>query len=79
MERHLVRRRLCPDMCFFQRATDHPCERITQDPGVQSLRERVQRTMLHSANVTRSRMGITNVSVHSNMDKIQLKYGSDTD
>lgn len=58
-------RRLCPDMCFFQRATDHPCERITQDPGVQSLRERVQRTMLHSANVTRSRMGITNISLNA--------------
>ncbi|KAG0419131.1 hypothetical protein HPB47_004349 [Ixodes persulcatus] len=58
-------RRLCPDMCFFQRATDYPCERITQDPGVQSLRERVQRTMLHSANVTRSRMGITNISLNA--------------
>ncbi|XP_077501253.1 TBC1 domain family member 13 isoform X2 [Amblyomma americanum] len=55
-------RRLCPDMCFFQRRTEHPCTRIAADPRVQGLRERVQRSMLHAANVTRSRQGITNIS-----------------
>ncbi|XP_054920859.1 TBC1 domain family member 13 isoform X7 [Dermacentor andersoni] len=53
-------RRLCPDMCFFQRPTEHPCTRIAADPRVQGLRERVQRSMLRAANVTRSRQGITN-------------------
>lgn len=55
-------RRLCPDMCFFQRATEHPCVRIAANPRVQGLRERVQRSMLRAANVTRSRQGITNIS-----------------
>ncbi|XP_077564296.1 TBC1 domain family member 13-like isoform X2 [Haemaphysalis longicornis] len=55
-------RRLCPDMCFFQRPTEHPCTRIAANPRVQGLRERVQRSMLRAANVTRSRQGITNIS-----------------
>lgn len=54
-------RRLCPDMCFFQRPTEYPCSRITSNPGVQTLRERVQRTMLHAANVAKTRTGITNM------------------
>lgn len=60
-------RRLCPDMCFFQRPTEHPCTRIAANPRVQGLRERVQRSMLRAANVTRSRQGITNVSATASL------------
>uniref|UniRef100_A0A2L2YG29 TBC1 domain family member 13 n=1 Tax=Parasteatoda tepidariorum TaxID=114398 RepID=A0A2L2YG29_PARTP len=56
-------RRLCPDISFFQQPTDYPCQAIVGRKDVESLRDRVQQTVLRSANVTRNRMGITNVSL----------------
>ncbi|XP_035225794.1 TBC1 domain family member 13-like [Stegodyphus dumicola] len=56
-------RRLCPDISFFQQATDYPCESIVGKKDVESLRDRVEQTVLRSANVTRNRLGITNVSL----------------
>ncbi|KAH6919593.1 hypothetical protein HPB50_029419 [Hyalomma asiaticum] len=47
--------------CAFSSAPlSHPCVRIAANPRVQGLRERVQRSILRAANVTRSRQGITN-------------------
>ncbi|GIY76195.1 TBC1 domain family member 13 [Caerostris darwini] len=56
-------RRLCPDISFFQQPTDYPCQIIIGRKEVESLRDRVQQTVLRSANVTRNRSGITNVSL----------------
>ncbi|GFY63049.1 TBC1 domain family member 13 [Trichonephila inaurata madagascariensis] len=56
-------RRLCPDISFFQQPTEYPCTAIVGNQEVESLRDRVQQTVLRSANVTRNRLGITNVSL----------------
>ncbi|KAL4609567.1 TBC1 domain family member 13-like [Arapaima gigas] len=56
-------RRLCPDMAFFQRATEYPCQLI-QDPlnKYETLRRRVEQTTLIAQTVNCNRSGITNVS-----------------
>lgn len=56
-------RRLCPDISFFQQPTEYPCAAIAGRQDVESLRHRVEQTVLRSANVTRNRLGITNVSL----------------
>ncbi|KAG1714985.1 TBC1 domain family member 13 [Nymphon striatum] len=56
-------RRLCPDISFFQSASSFPCIKITQDPTLESLHKRVQQESLKYANVTRNRIGITNISL----------------
>lgn len=53
-------RRLCPDLFFFQRATEFPCELMVQASStVETLRKRVEHTVLKSETVARSRQGIT--------------------
>jgi len=50
-------RRLCPDLCFFQRATDFPClEIVNQEPGFESLRKRVASTSLKVESQSQSRL-----------------------
>lgn len=40
-------RRLCPDLCFFQRQTDHPCaEILNQEGGFENLHKRIVSTSL---------------------------------
>ncbi|KAG8193385.1 hypothetical protein JTE90_012187 [Oedothorax gibbosus] len=56
-------RRLCPDISFFQQPTDYPCKATVGRKEVESLRDRVEQTVLRSANVTRNRLGITNISL----------------
>ncbi|XP_078472193.1 TBC1 domain family member 13 isoform X2 [Lampetra fluviatilis] len=55
-------RRLYPDMAFFQRATDFPCQ-LLRDPQHKSetLRKRVEQTTLQALSVGRTRIGVTNV------------------
>ncbi|XP_066294183.1 TBC1 domain family member 13-like [Branchiostoma lanceolatum] len=53
-------RRLCPDISFFQQATDHPCERLVNaESGIETLRKRVEHTILKAASVGKNRLGIT--------------------
>ncbi|KAK7487268.1 hypothetical protein BaRGS_00021496 [Batillaria attramentaria] len=53
-------RRLCPDLFFFQRATDFPCEEIVKaGSNVETLRKRVEHSALKSETVARNRQGIT--------------------
>ncbi|ESP04816.1 hypothetical protein LOTGIDRAFT_156039 [Lottia gigantea] len=55
-------RRLCPDLSFFQSATKFPCEEITNAKStVETLRKRVEHTVLKSESVSRNRLGITNM------------------
>ena len=58
-----VCRQLYPDMAFFQRATDYPCQLIL-DPqnDYETLRRRVEQTTLKAQTVNRNRSGVTNVS-----------------
>lgn len=56
-------RRLCPDLCFFQRPSEYPCDEMKNASNAeiyQSLRERVYKTQLKSDEVSKNRMGITN-------------------
>lgn len=52
-----------PDMAFFQRPTDYPCQLIL-DPqnDYETLRRRVEQTTLKAQTVDRNRSGVTNVS-----------------
>lgn len=61
---HLCRR-LYPDMAFFQRPTEYPCQLIL-DPqnDYETLRRRVEQTTLKAQTVNRNRSGVTNVSRH---------------
>ncbi|CAG5116433.1 unnamed protein product, partial [Candidula unifasciata] len=52
-------RRLCPDLSFFQQATDFPCEDlVSATSNVETLRKRVEHCVLQSETVARNRMGI---------------------
>lgn len=59
-----VCRRLYPDMAFFQRPTEYPCQLIL-DPqnDYETLRRRVEQTTLKAQTVNRNRSGVTNVSL----------------
>jgi hypothetical protein len=61
----IVFRRLCPDISFFQQATDFPCQQVVHSRGVKRLHRRVQHTVLKSANVERKGLGVTKVSCYS--------------
>ncbi|KAK2150904.1 hypothetical protein LSH36_383g01005 [Paralvinella palmiformis] len=53
-------RRLCPDLSFFQSATPYPCkELVNSDLMIETLRRRVEQTVLKSQNVCKNRSGIT--------------------
>uniref|UniRef100_A0A3B4F0A5 TBC1 domain family member 13 n=1 Tax=Pundamilia nyererei TaxID=303518 RepID=A0A3B4F0A5_9CICH len=56
-------RRLYPDMAFFQRPTEYPCQLIL-DPqnDYETLRRRVEQTTLKAQTVNCNRSGVTNVS-----------------
>lgn len=54
-------RRLCPDISFFQQATEYPCDIVVHSKGERRLHQRVVPTMLSSANVERKGLGITKV------------------
>ena len=55
-------RRLCPDISFFQRATEYPCLLILDPQNeFETRRKRVEQTTLKSQTVARNRSGVTNV------------------
>lgn len=57
-------RRLCPDLNFFQTATDFPYRDSSGDiTKVDTLRKRVEQCVLQSETVARNRLGITNMQV----------------
>ena len=56
-------RRLCPDLFFFQKATEFPCEEIKNASNAEqyeSLRKRVASFQLKADEVCKNRLGITN-------------------
>ena len=56
-------RRLCPDISFFQQATDFPCTQVVNSKGERRLHARVVPSFLSSANVERKGAGVTKVGV----------------
>uniref|UniRef100_A0A8D1MD36 TBC1 domain family member 13 n=1 Tax=Sus scrofa TaxID=9823 RepID=A0A8D1MD36_PIG len=59
-------RRLCPDISFFQRATEYPCLLILDPQNeFETLRKRVEQTTLKSQTVARNRSGVTNANTPS--------------
>ena len=58
--------RLCPDLFFFQKATEFPCKEIIHaDSRVETLRKRVEHCVLHSETLQVDRFGKSNVRYHS--------------
>ncbi|CAH1394609.1 unnamed protein product [Nezara viridula] len=56
-------RRLCPDISFFQQATEFPCSAVVNSGGEKRLHGRVQHSVLNSANVERKGLGITRIAL----------------
>lgn len=54
-------RRLCPDISFFQQATEFPCESVVSHNRERKLHVRVAPSTLSSANVERKGLGMTKV------------------
>ncbi|XP_061164504.1 TBC1 domain family member 13-like [Saccostrea echinata] len=55
-------RRLCPDLFFFQKATDFPCKEIIHaDSRVETLRKRVEHCVLQSESLQVDRFGKSNM------------------
>jgi hypothetical protein len=56
-------RRLCPDISFFQQATDYPCKEIVGGPNSDAVRlhNRVEYSALRSASVERRGIGMNKV------------------
>jgi len=55
-------RRLCPDLFFFQKATEFPCEEmknVANAEKYQSLRDRVWQAQLKADEISKDRMGLT--------------------
>ncbi|GFO09533.1 TBC1 domain family member 13-like [Plakobranchus ocellatus] len=53
-------RRLCPDLSFFQQATEFPCDELLNAMSdVETLRKRVEHCALQSETVSKNRLGIT--------------------
>ncbi|XP_036341724.1 TBC1 domain family member 13-like isoform X2 [Rhagoletis pomonella] len=56
-------RRLCPDISFFQQATEYPCDIVVHSKGERRLHQRVVPTVLSSANVERKGLGMTKINL----------------
>lgn len=56
-------RRLCPDISFFQQATEFPCDSVVSHNRERKLHVRVAPTTLSSANVERKGLGVTKINL----------------
>jgi len=57
-------RRLCPGLAFFQNATPHTLDVLNNAAGTfETLRVRVERSVLKSQSVSRNRLGFTAANV----------------
>ncbi|XP_053624634.1 TBC1 domain family member 13 isoform X2 [Plodia interpunctella] len=55
-------RRLCPDISFFQSATEFPCPEIVNSNGVKRLHKRVEQSMLSYSTLERRGLGVAKLS-----------------
>lgn len=56
-------RRLCPDISFFQQATEFPCASVVSHNRERKLHVRVAPSTLSSANVERKGLGVTKINL----------------
>ena len=73
-------RRLCPGLAFFQNATPHTLDVLNEAAGTfETLRVRVERSVLKSQSVSRNRLGITtaNVTCYRVPKSLHPEYTSD--
>jgi len=72
-----LRRRLCPGLAFFQSPTSHTLDVLNDAAGTyETLRVRVERSVLKSQNVSRSRLGFTTANVTTVVRLSCLTLGS---
>ncbi|KAJ2954467.1 hypothetical protein O0L34_g2745 [Tuta absoluta] len=55
-------RRLCPDISFFQSATEFPCAEIVNSNGVKRLHKRVEQSVLKYSTLERRGLGVAKLS-----------------
>lgn len=55
-------RRLCPDISFFQSATEFPCPEIVNSNGVKRLHKRVEQSVLKYSTLERRGLGVAKLS-----------------
>lgn len=55
-------RRLCPDISFFQSATEFPCAEIVNSNGIKRLHNRVQQSVLKYSTLERRGLGVAMLS-----------------
>ncbi|XP_045785014.1 TBC1 domain family member 13 [Maniola jurtina] len=55
-------RRLCPDISFFQSATEFPCSEIVNSNGVKRLHKRVEQSVLEYSTLERRGLGVAKLS-----------------
>ncbi|CAH2229893.1 jg2715 [Pararge aegeria aegeria] len=55
-------RRLCPDINFFQSATEFPCLEIVNSNGVKRLHKRVEQSVLSYSTLERRGLGVATLS-----------------
>lgn len=71
-------RRLCPDLFFFQKATEFPCEEImkasTDNAQYESLRKRIATIQLRADEVSKNRLGFTNLKADPIKREEQHEY-----
>ncbi len=70
-------RRLCPDLFFFQKATEFPCVEIRDADNAeiyQSLRKRVASTQLKASEISKNRMGVTKIKLEEKKREDSSEY-----
>ncbi|XP_004927187.2 TBC1 domain family member 13 [Bombyx mori] len=55
-------RRLCPDISFFQSATEFPCPEVVNSNGIKRLHKRVEQSVLKYATLERRGLGVAKLS-----------------
>ncbi|XP_017300219.1 TBC1 domain family member 13 [Diaphorina citri] len=58
-----LKRRLCPEISFFQQAAEYPCKAVVTSGGRKRLHRRVTHSTLSSANVQRRGLGVTKIAL----------------
>lgn len=58
-------RRLCPDISFFQNATEFPCKKVVYSGGAKRLHKRVEQSVLKFSTLERRGLGVAKLSNES--------------
>ncbi|KPJ06405.1 TBC1 domain family member 13 [Papilio machaon] len=76
-------RRLCPDISFFQSATEFPCLEIVNSNGVKRLHKRVEQSVLKYSTLERRGLGVAKIvnsngvkRLHKRVEQSVLKYST---